>query len=363
MPHLLPNIKDLKRNELTAVMTALGEPAYRSSQLHRWLFSHHAKNFREMSSFSLSLREKLSSRYTIRSSILNDSLQETCENEGMGTTKLLIRMPDKEAVESVLIPAADRITACISTQIGCPLDCSFCATGKMGLKRNLSSGEIADQVYLLNGYLQNRYGKSKTITNVVFMGMGEPLLNMRNLLDAIETISNRSYRFSLPQRKITISTVGIVPQIRLLSSTLLKTKLAISLHAAIQKKRESLMPAARQWHLEALRKAILEYNRKTDNPVTIAYMLLDGINDTGKDITALKRFTAGLFCKINLIDYNPIVNIDLKPVHRGKRERFLQALLDSGLQATARKSHGSSINAACGQLALNQRQRAPEEPN
>ncbi len=195
------------------------------------------------------------------------------------------------------------------------------------------------------------------------MGMGEPLLNMPHVLDAIETLSNHSYRYSISQRKISISTVGIIPRIDLLARSSHKVKLAVSLHSAIQENRESLMPAAREYPLPALRKSLAEYNRLTGQPVTLVYMLLRDINDTPEDARALVKFAKSLFCKINLIDYNAIVNIKFKPVYTGKRELFLRSLLDSGLQVTVRKSHGASINAACGQLVTESRQHLPEEPH
>jgi 23S rRNA (adenine2503-C2)-methyltransferase len=363
MQHTIPNIKDLARSELKEAMTALGEPAYRASQLHQWLYSHRPVTFDDITILSLALRKKLSGLYAIRSAVLDSTMQETCSGEELPTTKFLVRMPDEEAVESVIIPAENRITACISSQAGCALKCAFCATGRLGLKRNLTTGEITDQVHLLNDYLAARCGNSGTITNIVFMGMGEPLLNTPNVLDAIETLGNQSYRFSLSQRKITISTVGIVPGIAVLADSSCKAKLAVSLHSAMQKKREAMMPVAREWTLPLLKKSIAAYNRKTGRPVTLVYMLLEGVNDAREDARALAEFAKGLFCKINLIDYNAIVNIKFKPVYTGKRDLFLRSLLDSGLQVTVRKSHGASINAACGQLAADRKQPIPEEPH
>ncbi|MEE9905886.1 MAG: 23S rRNA (adenine(2503)-C(2))-methyltransferase RlmN [Chlorobium sp.] len=359
MLHSPPNIKDLTAAELRSALTALGEPAYRASQIHQWLFSHHSHSFDDMTILSLALRKKLSAIYAIDIASVQECRKEAPDAAEMPTEKFLIRMPDGQAVESVIIPGESRITACISSQIGCPLGCGFCATGMMGFIRNLSPGEIIDQVTLLNAWLRNDYGKSRSITNIVFMGMGEPLLNTANVLDAIETLSNQTYSFSLPRRKITISTVGVIPEIDLLASLKPGTRLAVSLHAAIQEKRESMMPVARNYPLQDLRRALASYIRLTGQPVTLVYMLIDGVNDSPEDAKALEKFAKGLFCKINLIDYNAIVNIKFKPVFTEKREFFIRSLVDSGLRVTVRKSHGASINAACGQLATERKRQIP----
>ncbi|MBM3162329.1 MAG: 23S rRNA (adenine(2503)-C(2))-methyltransferase RlmN [Chlorobi bacterium] len=363
MNHSLPNIKDLTRTGLADVIKGFGEPAYRASQLHQWLFSHRSLRFDDISILSLALRGKLSSLYAIRQATVAECLQESGSGQQLPTTKFLVTMPDGQTVESVLIASENRITACISSQAGCPLDCTFCATGRMGFRRNLSPGEITDQVYLLNDYLLDRYERSKTLTNIVFMGMGEPLLNTVNVLDAIDTLTNQRYRFSFSGKKITISTVGLVPEIVRLGRQGSRTKLAVSLHSAIQEKRESLMPVAKQYPLAELKQALAEYNRATGQPVTLVYMLLRGVNDRPEDARELVKFARALFCKINLIDYNAIVNINFDPVYTAEREVFMRSLLDSGLLVTVRKSHGASIDAACGQLAAGGGPRITEEPH
>ncbi len=360
MQEQLPNIKDISVQELEALIKSIGEPAYRASQIHQWLFSHRVQNFDDMSILSLALRKKLATQYAIRRAAITKYCEE--HHDGTPTAKYLITMPDGTSVESVLIASGERLTACISSQAGCPLNCSFCATGMMGFQRNLSHGEITDQVFLLNEHIASRYGYGASITNIVFMGMGEPLLNTANITEAIETLSNPRYTFSLSRRKITISTVGIIPEIESLADSAIKTiKLAVSLHSAIQSKRETLMPVAREYPLHDLKHALAGYSRKTGQPVTLVYMLLSGINDAPEDINALIKFAKSLFCKINLIDYNAIVNIKFKPVYTEKRELFIRALVESGLQVTVRKSHGASINAACGQLAAEKRRHIPEE--
>ena len=221
----------------------------------------------------------------------------------------------------------------------------------MGFRRNLSAGEITGQIYALNQMLALRE-PGKTITNIVFMGMGEPLLNTDNVIEAIENLSTRNYNFCLSQKKITISTVGVIPEIQRLGQSGMKTKLAVSLHSADQQKRESIMPiAARQYPLKELGKSLCEYTSATGMPVTIVYLLLKGINDSLDDAKMLAKFAKTFLCKINLIDYNSIINIKFKPVYSTTRDMFQEYLMNSGLYVTVRKSYGATINAACGQLA------------
>ena len=347
----LPNIMDLTLKELQQSMSLLGEPSFRATQIHQWLFSHHATSFDNMTILALALRTKLSETFTIfRPEVVEryESFDEACDHR---TEKILLKLSDKNLVESVLIPSEERMTACVSSQVGCPFQCSFCATGKMGLRRNLSAGEITEQVYALNNMVSAKE-PGRTITNIVFMGMGEPLLNTDNIIEAIETLGTRNYRFSLSQRKVTISTVGVIPEIQRIAKSGLKTKLAVSLHSADQQKRESLMPiAAKQYPLKDLGKSLAEYTASTGIPVTIVYMLLKGINDSLDDAKTLARFSRSFLCKINLIDYNSIINMNLRPVTSAARELFQQYLVNAGLHVTVRKSYGTTINAACGQLA------------
>ena len=349
----LPNIIDLTFKQLQESMESMGEPSFRATQIHQWLFSHHASSFDDMTILSRGLRKKLSETFSIGQLQLQgrqECFEDACLNP---TEKILLQLPDNEKVESVLIASAERMTACVSSQVGCPLQCPFCATGSMGFRRNLSAGEITGQVYALNSIAAEKTSNNK-ITNIVFMGMGEPLLNTDNVIEAIETLSTKNYSFCLSQKRITISTVGVIPEIQRLARSGMKTKLAVSLHAANQDKRESLMPiAARQYPLNELGKSLAEYTEITGMPVTIVYMLLKGINDSLDDAKMLARFAKTFLCKINLIDYNSIINIKFKPVYSSAREVFQQHLLTSGLHVTVRKSYGTTINAACGQLATN----------
>ncbi len=351
MTEPLPNILDLTLAELKNALASMGEPQYRAAQIHQWLFSHRAGDFEAMSTLGVALRRKLAEAFVIQTPVTVSHQECTEEACGNPTEKLLLKLYDGELVETVLIRAAGRLTACVSSQAGCAFGCAFCATGKTGLKRNLTAGEMTAQVYALNDIATTRDPLEK-ITNIVFMGMGEPLMNTDNVIEAIETLTSRNYRFSLSRKKITISTVGVIPEIRRLAACGMKTKLAVSLHSANQEKRETLMPvAARNYPLGELRKALADYTAKTGMPVTLVYMLLDGINDSAEDAKTLARFAHGFLCKINLIDYNSIINIKFKPVNSAVRDRFQQYLQDSGLHVTVRKSYGTSINAACGQLA------------
>lgn len=347
-----PNIRRLSREKIAELMAALGEPTYRANQLHRWLYSNQTLDFEEMSSFGKQLRQKLSSGWSIRPASLADSESEPMEPNSttlFPTAKLLIRLEDGELVESVLIPSEERMTACISTQVGCPLRCTFCATGLMGFRRNIVASEITDQVFLLDAEALKRYERG--LSNIVFMGMGEPLLNLDNVFESIRTLTEQDYRFSISEKKITISTIGLPAEMERIARSGLKTKLAISLHSADQSIRERMMPIAIDISLDRLAKAINSYNTITGQPVTLVYMLLEGVNDSPEDARKLVRFAKRVLCKINLIDYNSIVTLRFKPGCSSSKTMFIQQLLDAGLLVTVRKSQGAAINAACGQLA------------
>ncbi|NTU68552.1 MAG: 23S rRNA (adenine(2503)-C(2))-methyltransferase RlmN [Chlorobiaceae bacterium] len=347
-----PNILEFSRESLAGVMAGLGEPKFRAGQLHRWLYSQQAISFASMSSIGAGLREKLSAAYEIRMPALlrSESDRQACDHDAEASTvKYLLRMPDGELVESVLIPSGERLTACVSSQSGCPLQCSFCATGQMGFSRNLHAFEMIGQAHALHHEALQRPGGR--LTNIVFMGMGEPLLNLDNVFEAVSTLTNMDYRFGISEKRVTISTVGLIPGIERIADSGLRTKLAVSLHSADQQQREQLMPVTRQYPLDELGKAINGYNRKTGLPVTFVYMLLDRVNDSPEDAGKLARFARRFLCKINLIDYNPIVNFQFRPAYDDTRNAFVRQLLDAGLQVTVRKSQGAAINAACGQLA------------
>lgn len=356
MPNEKTSIKSYTRRELHEIVTALGEPKYRADQLHRWLFSDRTADFDSMTNLGSNLRDKLSKRYFIPSCSIAKELHEPASSRGSGTSKFLVKLHDGQTIETVLIPSADRNTVCVSSQVGCPLHCSFCATGYMDFTRSLLASEIVEQVSLVNDRISGQSGKDH-VSNIVFMGMGEPLLNLPNVFEAIETLTHEGYRLAVSQRKITISTVGLVPQISEIARSGFTTKLAVSLHAADQEKRASLIPSAREHTLESLQQALEQYVAITNEPVTLVYMLIEGINDTESDAKNLARFGHGFLCKINLIDYNSIVNMKFKPVKAQRRDCFIRTLVDAGLHVTVRKSYGTSINAACGQLAITEKNK------
>ena len=361
MPSAKTNIKSLTRQELQEAVAGLGEPKYRADQIHRWLFSDRVGDFERMMNLGPNLRSKLAQRFFIPSCSVEKTQHESETVNRQETSKFLVRLHDNATVETVLISSGNRNTACVSSQVGCPLHCSFCATGYMGFTRDLEASEIVEQVFLANDRL-SAHTPANRLTNIVFMGMGEPLLNLPNVFEAVDTLTNPGYRFALSPRRITISTVGLTPQISEIARSGLKAKLALSLHAADQEKRASLIPVAREHTLDSLCHALEQYVTITNEPVTLVYMLIEGVNDTDRDAKNLAGIGGSFLCKINLIDYNSIVNINFESVKAQRRDNFIRILVDAGLHVTVRKSYGTSINAGCGQLALAEKEAAVSRP-
>ncbi len=346
------DIKSLSFTELQLALRDLDEPPYRAEQLRHALYTSTAPDFSGMTTLSKSLREKLSNAFYI--SRLRPALDtNSAEQENAQTLKFLFELRDGLHIETVLIPdfrnGHDRLTVCVSSQVGCAMACNFCATGYMGFTRNLTIGEIVDQVEGAAAWAAENFGKR--ITNIVFMGMGEPMMNLERCMEAIEILSHDRYKFKIGERHITLSTVGVVPGIRTLAESAAKFKLAVSLHSAIQEKRASMMPIALQYPLSDLREALIYYTETKGKPVFFEYLLIDGINDSAADAKALIKFARAMPCKINLIDYNPIANIDLRRSDSERKEDFIRALVEADLTVTVRRSRGKDINAACGQLA------------
>lgn len=348
--------KDIKAHsldELSHVLKTWHEPSYRTNQIYHWLYAHSVTDFNSMKNLSASLRNQLSQHFFI-SQLKSISHQRSFEGP-LSTQKFLFELHDGKTIESVLIPSQSEIpskpryTVCVSTQVGCPLSCSFCATGKMGFSRNLSIGEIVDQVAFIQNWLSENY--DERVTNVVFMGMGEPLLNVDPCLEAIRIFSNPDYRFKISERRITLSTIGLVPGIQTLLSKNVNFKLAVSLHSANESLRNQLIPASKDHPLEKLKQVLKEFNAINRHPVTLEYVLLKGFNDQAKDAQALKRFAKGLRCKINLIDFNMVEGTNYRKTSEPSKHQFIRFLIDQNLKVTARKSRGQSKNAACGQLA------------
>ncbi|MFQ5454321.1 MAG: 23S rRNA (adenine(2503)-C(2))-methyltransferase RlmN [Candidatus Zixiibacteriota bacterium] len=342
------NLLGYTANQLQELMSSLGDKAYRGRQLFKWLYKTRQYDFNLMTNLSKDIREKLNNAYDFKGLNLIESVLSID-----GTRKFLFQLEDGLPLESVLIPETEtRKTVCISSQVGCALDCSFCATGKMGLKRNLSVGEIIGQLI----FLRDKYGED-AFTNIVLMGMGEPLLNLENVVEAVKIISAVD-GLSLSAKKITISTSGITPKIKKLADLKIKAKLAVSLHAATQEKREQIMPVAKTFGLKKLMEAIKYYTDKTKTRVTFEYILFDSFNDSMDDVLALCKLIMGIPCKINILAYNPVAGLDYKRPSDEKLDWFGKQLYPRAPAVTIRKSRGRDIEAACGQLAAKQNIRS-----
>lgn len=344
------DIKSLTKTELEQFCSDLGLQRFRSDQLMQWLYQKGATSFDEMTNLSLDLREKLVDLATIRG-IKLASKQEASD----GTVKFLFELEDHQHIESVLIPefypdgTADRLTVCISSQVGCVFGCSFCATGKMGFFRNLTPGEIIDQLQFINDFTEDKYDKK--ITNVVYMGMGEPLNNYKSVLASADIITD-ALSLGLSPRRITISTVGLTKQIKKLGEEQRPYNIAISLHAATDEKRDHIMPINHSLNLDSLKEALLFYHKMTGKGVTYEYLLFDEFNDDKEDAEYLADIAHWIPSKVNIIMYNNVAGVALKRARENRLNRFLQALTQKGVRATVRRSRGDDIDAGCGQLAI-----------
>jgi 23S rRNA (adenine2503-C2)-methyltransferase len=330
------NVKGLWIEDLEKLLGELGEKRYRSRQLALWIYAKGATSFDQMSDLSKDLREKLSEVAFIE----NIKLVKSQTSQKDISEKFLFELSDGEKIESVLIWEERRVTLCLSTQVGCPLGCTFCATGKMGFKRNLTTGEIVDQAVALGHH---------NITNAVLMGMGEPLLNYENTIKAVR-IMNNEMGLSFPAKGITLSTAGIPSMIEKLAEEDFKIKLAISLNAPTDEKRNELMPINKKHPLSQLLKASKNYIKKRKARVTFEYVLIKDVNDSEKDALALSKLIAGISCKINLIPYNPVPDLPYDRPSEEKIKAFRDYLYPRCPTVTLRRSKGEDILAACGQL-------------
>jgi 23S rRNA (adenine2503-C2)-methyltransferase len=347
-------IKGFDLPELQAFVTGLGEKKYRASQLYQWIYAKGAQSFDDMTDISREFRTILA-----RAAALTNLRLAAKEVSSDGTAKFLFGLHDGLAIESVLIPSAKesiesdgRLTLCISTQVGCPLDCKFCATGSMGFKRNLTAGEIVDQV------LQVQRNHGKRITNLVYMGMGEPMLNYDNVMKSIHLL-NDDRGLNVGARHITISTAGYANRIRQMADEGRKVRLALSLHSLDNDKRTKLMPITKKFPVVELIDALAYYYRKTRQRPTFEFILFDGFNDTESDVDAFRRLSKRIPCKVNLIPFHTIEFTHptgfarwLKPTPLPRIETFAGALRRAGITVMVRSSSGLDINAACGQLAI-----------
>jgi 23S rRNA (adenine2503-C2)-methyltransferase len=344
MNSTLPNIRHLSLADLEAYFESIGDKKFRVKQVYEWLWQKHAHSFDEMTNLSKELRAKLSADFLL------PALQvDATQFSGDGTVKSRFKTFDGHLVEGVLIPTEERKTACVSSQIGCSLSCKFCATGYMDRKRNLTYDEIYDQVVLINRQSEKAFDKK--LSNIVFMGMGEPLLNYTNVLKAIERITAEDGLFMSPKR-ITVSTAGVAKQIRKLGDDKVRFKLAVSLHAANDAKRNEIMPINETNNIKVLIEALNYFYQQTGNEITLEYILFKNLNDSEKDAEELTKIYRQVPADlINIIEYNPIDAFRFTKPDDEAVQHFMQQLESNRVNARLRRSRGKDIDAACGQLA------------
>jgi len=341
------DIRNLSLEALYEHFTQMGEKSFRAKQVYEWLWKKSCISFDEMSNISKELRQKLDENFIINKVKINNS-QFSADK----TIKNSFILYDNHLIEGVLIPAPERMTACVSSQVGCSLTCKFCATGYMERKRNLNPDEIYDQVVLIDKQAKENYGLP--LTNIVYMGMGEPLLNYANVMKSVERITAED-GLNMSPKRITVSTAGIAKMIKKLGDDQVKFNLALSLHAANDEKRNTIMPINEQNSLKALADALKYYFAKTKNPVTYEYIVFNNFNDELQDAAELARFCKHVPCKVNIIEYNPIAFADYLNAGEDKIEAFAAYLRNQGIITNVRRSRGKDIDAACGQLAIKEK--------
>ncbi len=343
---MLKNIFSVHPTQVESDILALDIPKYKAKQLLKWLYIHFESSPDAMTDLSKKMRDELVKLYSF-------SLPEIAETRTSvdRSSKYMLQLADGNFIEMVIIPAAKKNTLCISSQVGCARNCSFCATAKMGLIRNLEIEEIVGQVILASKLV-----KPNRITNIVFMGMGEPLDNIDNVLSALEILQAED-GISFSPRRTTISTCGVVPAIIKLANSGVRTKLAVSLNSAIESKRTELMPINEIYPLEELKKALIYFRKKTSFKVTFEYIMIPEVNMAWEDINSLKKYVSDLSCKINLIPWNPVSGIAWTAPRNSHIDMFLTNSQVINQTITLRKSRGSDILGACGQLAARQIQK------
>jgi len=340
----IKNIRQLNLQELEHFFDSIGDKKFRAKQVWEWIWQKHAHSFAEMTNLSKDLRQKLGESFSLPS-LTVDATQYSAD----GTVKSRFKTFEGHLCEGVLIPTEERNTACVSSQIGCSLSCKFCATGYLERKRNLDFDEIYDEVVLINQQCERIYGKK--LTNIVFMGMGEPLLNYKNVLKAIERITSTD-GLAMSPRRITVSTAGVSKQIKQLGDDKVKFKLALSLHAANDEKRHQIMPINDTNNIKSLVDALNHFYKQTKNEITFEYILFKDFNDSLKDADELiKLYRQVPVDLINLIEYNPIDAARFEKPDEKKVESFMTYLSKNRVNARLRRSRGKDIDAACGQLA------------
>ncbi len=337
------DIRKLSLEELKEFFLEHNEKPFRASQVHEWLWKKSLKDFDAMTNLSLEVRQLLKDHFSI-----NHIRVDTMQRSSDGTIKNAVKLHDGLIVESVLIPTEKRITACVSSQVGCSLDCKFCATAQLKRQRNLNPDEIYDQVVAIKQ--QSELFFNRPLTNIVFMGMGEPLLNYANVMEAIDKITSPQ-GLNMASKRITLSTVGVAKMIVKMADDEVKFNLAVSLHSAINDKRATFMPITNSNPLDELAEALRYWYKKTKRRVTYEYVVWDGINDKLEDAQALLRFAKVIPSKVNLIQYNPIDSGMFQQASEQAVQMYQQLLENNGVVARIRVSRGKDIDAACGQLA------------
>lgn len=339
------DIRLISRDQIQEFLVSIGEKPFRAKQIYSWLWERSARTFDEMTNLSLSLRETLKEHFVIRP-IIEDVTQMSSD----GTVKKRFRLHDGHLMESVLIPVTykNRYTVCVSCQVGCSLSCSFCATGKMKRVRNLDPGEIYDQVVMINQLSLERY--DHPITNIVYMGMGEPLLAYNSVLKSIEHLTSPE-GLNMSPKRITVSTAGIAKMIRKLADDGVKFNLALSLHAADDAKRNEIMPINEQNNLKVLMEALQYFYDTTGNRISYEYIAFEDFNTTREDAYNLIKLCKSFPVKVNIIEYNQVEGVELRRASEEKTDKFADILMKNGVIATIRRSRGKDIDAACGQLA------------
>ena len=337
------DIRALTKDQLRDFFVENGDKAFRGNQVYEWLWSKTSHSFEDMTNISKETRDMLETNFVINH-IEVDEMQRSKD----GTIKNAIRLHDGLMVESVLIPTESRTTACVSSQVGCSLDCKFCATSRLKRMRNLNPDEIYDQVSAINQ--ESLLYHNRKLTNVVFMGMGEPLMNYNNVIKSIEKITSPEGLGMSPKR-ITLSTSGVPKMIKKMADDEVKFNLAVSLHSAIDEIRTQIMPFNETFPLDDLRESLEYWYEKTERMITYEYIVWEGINDTRKDIDALVKFCNYVPCKVNIIEYNPIDDGEFQQANSRSIDDYVSVLEMNDIVVNVRRSRGKDIDAACGQLA------------
>lgn len=341
----ISDIRDLSVSEITNYLENLGEPSYRADQIYQWLWKYGVLSFDEMTNLPQKTRDQLKKDFGIFTMVA-DITQQSLD----GTVKFRFVLHDGHKIESVLIPVPDdnRYTVCVSSQVGCSLACEFCATGQMKRERNLSAAEIYEQVFKVNQHSEAHF--NHRLTNIVYMGMGEPLLSYKNVKRSIELI-NSDEGMNMATRRITISTAGIAKIIKKMADDGLQCKLALSLHAALDHKRDQIMPINKNDNIDVLMEALQYYFDKTRHRLTYEYILFHEFNDFEEDADALAKLCRSFPVTVNLLEYNPVSGVKLVKSSSDRFDSFIKMMADRNVPVTVRRSRGKDIDAACGQLA------------